>query len=361
MKRSWLLFMVALPLAAVAQTATVAGRGRATERPTTTPPVSVRLWGEKARMDATLVGRTSTHLILAPAADEPRQPVPMAELAGVTFNLNYNRFEVMRALHDNDWATAIRLQFAAFEPTFPYLDLPNNNAADGAFELGNIMMKAAQRTLFEAQNSDEVARAKRQFESAYNVYSHCMKVEWSSIGLLAQLKGYRCLIAMGRSRTAWLQLAKLEEPVVGDAAYGHYWLAQAELHMATNGFAGAMDASVKSLCFENKDVETFPDALLISARCYEAFEEFYRARDVYFEVAKLFPDTDWSRQATERLRAIMAQGLTAAQEEVTVEHIFMSGDEDMNGLVEAFLKRAGEKKLEFGGEQESEVIDHNAP
>lgn len=330
-------------------------------QPITTAPVKVRLWSEKAKMDVVLVGRTATHLLQAPDASGNNPRLEIAQILGAEFTLDYNRFEVMRALYASDWATAIRLQFKACEPTFAYLDLPNNNAAAEVMELGTTMLRAAARSMRDAKSPEDRDRAKRQYESALAIFQHCAKVNWSSIGLLGTLKGCRCLIAMDNARSAYYQISAMEEPVAGDAAYGHYWLVQAELHALTNGYQSAMDASVKSLCFENKDVETFPDALLISAHCYEALGEPYRARDVYFEVAKLFPRTDWAATAAERLRKIMASGATRVAESESVEQAFLGISEDMNALVDDFLKEQAGALAEQNMEQESAVVDRLAP
>lgn len=354
----------ALLLAALAGRAqTAAPRRSADTRTMTTGPVKVRLWSGKGKWDAVLVGRTETHLLTAPDAAGGATRIETAQVSGAAFAIEYNRFDAMRALHRQDWATAIRLQYKAYEPAFPYLDLPNNNAAEGAMELGTTMLRAATRSLREAVDDAGRERARKQFESAYAVFQHCAKITWSSLGLLGSLKGCRCLIGMGQPRNAWFQLRALDEPAAGDAAYGHYWLVQAELHALTNGYAAAMDASVKSLCFENKDVETFPDALLLSARCYEALGEPYRARDVYYEVARLFPRTDWSDAAAARLRALMASGATRAAEATSVESAFLGIDEDMNALVEAFLAEQAKTPAGAGEETEteSEVVDRQAP
>ena len=356
------LLLAALPCRSqTAGTRTAGARAAAGTRIVSTGPVKVRLWSEKGKWDAVLVGRTETHVQGAPDASGGAPRHEIAQITGAAFPIEYNRFEVMRALHHQDWATAIRLQYKAYEPYFPYLDLPNNNAAEGALELGTTMLRAATRSQREAAGEADRERTRKQFESAYAVFQHCSKATWSSVGLLGSLKGCRCLIGMGKTRAAWFELRSLEEPVPGDAAYGHYWLIQAELHMLTNGYASAMEASVKSLCFENKDVETFPDALLISARCYEALGAPYRARDVYYEVARLFPRTDWSAAATARLRAIMDSGVTREAEATTVESAFLGIDEDMNALVRAYL--ADQKKPPAATEEETEsaVVDREAP
>jgi hypothetical protein len=114
-----------------------------------------------------------------------------------------------------------------------------------------------------------------------------------------------------------------------------------------------MDAAVKSLCFENKDVDTFPDALLISARCYEEMQEWYRARDVYYEVGRLFPKTDWADAAVSRLDFIMKKELTKDKEKLPIENVFFRFHEDMNKLALELLDKSKRTEPEEGVEDEA--------
>ena len=150
-----------------------------------------------------------------------------------------------------------------------------------------------------------------------------------------------------KAKTATRRIEEMEEPTPGDDSYGHYWLLKGEIAHLGGDVTNAMDAAVKSLCFENKDVETFPDALMLSADCYEQLGNFYRARDVYFEVAKLFPGTDWAEDAITRLEAVMASGKTSKKEASTAESTFFGLEEDMNALAEALIKERKTPKNTF--------------
>ena len=336
---------------------------------TPSPPVKARLWcipadapdpatAKRKAVDATLVGRDRTNLVTAP--DESGQRggrIPTATIAAVDFALDYDRFEVTRAMAKNDWPKAIRILREVYEPTYLYLDLPENNAAEGALDLGTTMMKFARRTARGAKDADERAKASQQYDAAYRVFQACSKAEWSSVGALGILKGCRCLLAVDaeKAKTARRRVEEMEEPTPGDDSYGHYWLLKAELAQLGGDVTNAMDAAVKSVCFENKDVETFPDALMLTADCYERLGNFYRARDVYFEVAKLFPDTDWSADALVRLEAILASGKTQKKEAATAESTFFGLEEDMNALAEALVKERKTAKNTFAKEYEEDT------
>lgn len=342
-----------------------------------TQPVKARIWyipadapdpatAKRKFWDATIIGRTSRQILLAPDPNNKSLParVDCETIVGVDFELKYERFQVIRAMAKKDWTTAIRILSAAHAPFYPYLDLPENNAAEGVMELGTTMLKFAKRTLRNAKDDAGREVAARQFEAAYKVFQQCSKARWSSLGMLASIKGCHCLVAMGpeQVKAAARRVEEMEEPVPGDDTYGHYWLLRAEIAQSQGSVTNAMDAAVKSLAFENKDVETFPDALLISADCYEKLGEPHRARDVFFEVAKLFPRTDWGDDALARLETLMDSGKTRKAETASTESSFFGLEEDMNKLADDLIKERKSAKPVFYGEdeEESEVVDRSA-
>ncbi len=89
----------------------------------------------------------------------------------------------------------------------------------------------------------------------------------------------------------------------------------------------------------------FPAALLLSADCYAALGEYHRARDVYYEVAMLFPNTDWGEDALEGLRRVMEGKKTAEKEQTALEDVFFNVTEDMNALAEELLKKKKLKEI----------------
>ena len=331
-------------------------------------PLKARLWcvpadapdftsAKRKAVDVTILGRDRANLLLAPDAEAGHSGrIALNTIAAVDFALEYDRFEVTRAMAKNDWPKAIRILSGVYTPTYPYLDLPENNAIEGAMDLATTMMKFARRTKRNAKTAEEKAQAAKQYEAAYNVFQYCAKAEWSSYGALGMLKGCRCLLAIDteKAKVARRRVEDMEEPTPGDDAYGHYWLLKGELADIAGDVTNAMDSAVKSLCFENKDVETFPDALMLSASCYERLDNPYRARDVYFEVAKLFPGTDWGEDALVRLEAILASGKTAKKEAATAESTFFGLEEDMNALAEALVKERKEAKRKPLSDEEDE-------
>ncbi|MEI6210162.1 MAG: hypothetical protein WCR06_00920 [bacterium] len=320
-----------------------------------TPPLTVRIWRDKESLEVSLVGRNEDEVAVAGGVpNAPGNRIEYARIQRAQFEIEYDRYEVAKAVRANDWATAVRLLLPAVKPMLPYLAIPENNAAELAMDVGTYMMRAAARTARTA-GEDQAKRdlAQKQYEAAYDILKDCARAQWSSVGQVGVLKGCRCLLAMGKVKTAQFHVNQMTEPMPGDAALGHYWLIRAELEWRAVRYREAMDAVLKSVCFENKDAETFPDALLLSARCYEELLEPYRARDVYYEVAKIFPRTDWSAVALERLKVIMEKNLTREKEKSAIENVFFKTADDMNKLADQLLKD-GEKPA-VGEDDEPDV------
>jgi len=349
-----------VPGAALAVLLATSGPVRAQERPaaaalaeepadgveiTRTPPVTVRITAGGVTREVTLVGRTKTRLAFTEGSSPygTRRLLDRTQVEYAWFDLVIDDYELNKDLRRRNWRGAARRLLPAVKPALPYLDLPNNNAASFALQVGDYLMRDAERAFLLAATEEEEKAALDTYRSAYAVLRYAGRADWYSGGLIASLKSYQCLLALGKPKTARLYLQDFAEPIEGDAAFGLYWLLTAELAAESGDFRKAMGAAVKSLCFETKDVDTFPDALLLSARCYEELQEWHRARDVYYEVARIFPKTDWSDFARRRLAFIMAKGLTAAEEETPIENVFFGLKEDMNGLVTELLARREEE------------------
>lgn len=286
----------------------------------------------------TLIGRAKTKVIFTPENSTLRRELKLEEIESTYFdNIKIDRHALVRALERRDWIVAVGILLPPLKPYFAYLDLPGNNAAQEVLNVGDYMMRSAQYNLRAEATEQERQLAKKQYEEAFEVLKQASKAEWCSVGIIARLKCLKCVLELGKPKTAKSFFEKITPPSPGDAAYGLYWLLKAELDVNAKDYRSAMESAVKSLCFENKDIDTFPDALLISARCYEEFLEWHRARDVYYEVAKIFPNTDWSDLATERLKYIMANKLTEKEEEVEVQEAFFALKEDMNKLVKEHI------------------------
>lgn len=311
-----------------------------------TPPLTVRIWRDKESLEVSLVGRNDDEVAVAGGVpNAPGNRIEYAKIQRAHFEIEYDRYKVAKAIRENDWSTAVTTLLPAVKPMLPYLAIPENNAAELAMDVGTYMMRAAARTARTAGDDlGKQALATNQYEAAYKILQDCSRAQWSSVGQVGMLKGCRCLLAMGKVKTAQFFVNQMTEPMPGDAALGHYWLIRAELDWRAKKYHEAMDAVLKSVCFESKDVETFPDALLLSARCYEELLDPYRARDVYYEVARIFPRTDWSAVAIERLKPIMDKGLTREKEKSAIENVFFKTADDMNKLADQLLKE-GEKPV----------------
>lgn len=269
--------------------------------------------------------------------------LPKEAVEEAVFELEIPWPEIDEAMAGRDWMKAANRLLPALQPVLPYLDLPNNNAVDAVVTAGDCLLRAAEAARRSAATPEAEETARKRYEAAYAVYRKAAQAHWSSKGTVAQVKTIKCLLELQRPRTARRQFEEIDEPFPGDAAYGIYGLVKAELEAARGDFRAAMAAVVKSVAFENKDIDTFPDALMLSARCYEELQDWHRARDVYYEVARLFPRTDWADAAAQRLEFILDKGYTREPEKLPIENVFFKLQDDVNKLAAQYLeaKRKG--------------------
>ncbi|MDI6775085.1 MAG: tetratricopeptide repeat protein [Verrucomicrobiota bacterium] len=288
----------------------------------------------------TIVGRTDDKLVFVPGelAVGIRRELTIKDIEQIFFEIKVEFGKLELASRKQDWDACIKWLWSGVQPLFPYLDAPNNNGSEYALQLGDCMIRSAELKARKAGTDAEKTAVEELYKKAYAVLRYVTRAEWSKDSILAALKACRCLLALQKPKTAREQWEKIVEPVPGDGAYGLYWLVKAELEAQKGDYRLAMDGAVKSLCFENKDIDTFPDALAMSARCYEELQEWHRARDVYYEIARVFPNTDWAGNSTERLKFIMARGFTKQDEKAPIETVFFALKEDMNKQVTDLLE-----------------------
>lgn len=291
-----------------------------------------------ATREIDLVGREKDTLFFRPRGGPvgASTTLKLGAIASGDFELRYDADDLSKALLDENWPQAAAILLPVVTPLLPYLDINENNGVEATLEAGRALMRSA-RNLMKAGGATNLERGTNVYLRAHQIFKAVSRATWSGEAASARLRAVQCLCALNALRTAAQEFEDVPEPEVGDAAFGLYWLTRAQLRYAQGRTREAMNAAVRSLAFDNKNVETFPDALFLSARCYEDLQEWYRARDVYYEIAKLFPHTQFGDSAREKLKLIMDKGLTTAKESSPIEVVFFGLDEDVNAKAVALL------------------------
>ena len=246
--------------------------------------------------------------------------------------------DVLQAASVCDWKKAAELILPHVAPLAPFLALPDNNAIEPAYRCANYLTQAARREQIR-RDSIMDREVRDLLLSAQRLYAAISDAEWYP---WAETSGYRvaqCLLYLGHVDRAEEHLNTLREPDIWDPSFGVYALVRGEIAFAQKEYYTALDEAVRSVAFQNKDVASFPDALLLSAAAYEETGQIYRARDVYYEVGRLFARTDWEDRARDALQRMVDSGVTAQKEQVDIETVFFGLQEDMNELVRAWLAK----------------------
>lgn len=286
-----------------------------------------------------LVGRQDKTLFYRPRGG-PEGASMALKLETVTdgeFTLQYDRQPIARALFAERWAEAASLLLPIVTPLLPYLDINENNGVPLAMDASLALLKAA-KAMPPAADDASKARITALYRRAYSMFKAIGKASWTPDAEIASLRAVECLTAIGDIRQAEEELEAARAPEPGDESYGLYWLVKASIQYTKKQTREAMDSAVKSVVFDNKNIETFPDALFMTARCYEDLLEWYRARDVYYEIVRLFPGTGHATTGRDKLKTLLEKGLTKDKESSPIESVFFGLDEDVNEKVRTLLK-----------------------
>ena len=314
---------------------------------TKTEDVSIRIKsGEKART-VTACGFTKTYIVIkaGSGSSTATTKIDISQIDSAWFTeLRLNYGDVAGYTSKKQWKKAFNFMFSALKPYMSYLNLTDNNAIDPTYQMATYLMYECDKNYRFAKTPAQKEYVASQYEYAYNLYRYLRRADWTYYGLLSELNGIKCLIRMGKLKTAEHKMKAIDKPVAGDISMGIYWLNKSYIAWEQTNYPSAMDAAIMSVDFENKDIDTFPDALLMTAQCYCKLGNWYRARDVYYEIAKIFPDTEWEETALLNLTDIMDKQLTEKKEKLPLENVFFGFSEDMNEQVLELLKAKKEKK-----------------
>ncbi len=296
----------------------------------------------KERQRVRLLGMKQGRVLFthAEATHRAVTAVKVSDVESADIKLEYDKDVLSRHLRRQDWEKAAQILFRAVYPAVPFLVLKGNKAVPLALRTGDYLMKAGALKRRGGRTAEDLERAATEYRAAHAVLSGAAAADWSTRSRDATFMDVICLVMLGKLDEAESLLAAAQIPFVMEDCYALYRLAGAHVLVAKGDLRQGIEEAVGSLVFETKDLNTFPDALMLSAHCYEGLEEWHRARDVYYEVARLYRRTHWEVFAKERLTAIMAEGRTTDTEQARVENVFFGIEEDVNEKVRLLLNPA---------------------
>ena len=328
---------VGIAVALLASAVWLPGLAQAAPRFTNTPIRAVITVGDKEN-GVLLAGRTDTDLFYSP----PNVPegvygsFPLADVQNARLEFTIDTANLNKAILARRWREAAGLILRAAEPTLPYLDLPGNEAAEAVATASTYLMNAA--AVAQRGGPEGVKSAAGLLTLVIRLSDRLQTAAWFYGAEAARLRAAQALTTLGRLDEAARRMEDAAVPEPGDGDFGLYWLTRATLAEARGETLTALDAAARSLAFDNKNPETFGPALLLYARVCEQGKDWHRARDVYYEIARLFQGTDPGDHALERLGFIMREGLTKTKEDVQLAKLFFGSEEDMDALALAWIE-----------------------
>ena len=331
----------AIAIVLLAAAGFVRGANPAAPQPLT---AQIRLEKVKLRPTVLLMGRTADGRMVCRDLKPPGTVwrLKPAEVSRIRFDFKYDRALVAKLRRSGRWTQAAMVMGKAVIPALPSLDIPHNNGIGLAMRTGNYLTRGG-----DLKSGFSLAPAARkagaaEFKYALAIFQKVAAAEWSERAAEAQMRACMCLVFLGRTEEAEETFEAIAEPEVDGDEYGVYqlaraycWAAKAKAREAADEKRAAewrlaVEAAVHSSDFASKDINTFPSALLLTAQCYEELGDWYRARDVYYGLAKLFARTPWGVVARRGLRRILDDGKTAKDEAVASRDVFFGIDEDLN-------------------------------
>lgn len=305
------------------------------------PPVlaELQLAKSKTKVKLVLVGRDRDGNVIChqPMSEKTTTVLRPDAIARIRFALPYDQQAVTKLRRAGRWTEAATILAKTVYPAMPYLDVAPNNGATLALRAGSYLMRAGDiKTGFAATPEGRTA-ATVETNAAMQLLRSAARAEWSERSDEAQMLTCMCLVFLGKTEEAEAVFDEITEPDVDDDEYGVYQLARAYYAAAKGEWQEAIEAAVASSDFETKEIETFPAALLLTGHCYEELGEWYRARDVYYEVGKLFANTPWGTVARDRLKRLIDEGKTAQDESVASRNVFFGTEEDINAKARELL------------------------
>lgn len=309
-------------------------------------PIKAILTVDNIKYPVEIIGRSDKKILVRDKSKEIQYNVK--DIQSVSFKVDLDELKVQELVARKKWADAANLITKAYFPSFPYLDLYENDAAEYLLDAGSYMVKSAREDMLKSPPGSKLTPdIEKKFSNAYKIFKQVEKADWFPGSKTAQLKAVQCLIFLGNIDKASDRFEEIGEPEMGDISYGLYYMIYGTILYEQKKVKEALDAAIKSLAFDTKDLDSFPDALLLCGKCYEDILDPHRARDVYLETAQLFQKTEWGDEAFKKLKFIMNKGEVKKKETVDVEKVFFDSEEDVNARVEAFIKQKEEQdKLE---------------
>ncbi len=343
----------ALCVALIAPAATAAGKKKVTSKkaaksryvsPSKLPkqPAMVTITGEKYPKTLNLVALTDTELQYVKGLRIEK--IPRKDIQSVNFLFNrFDPYKVKVFEHREQFVEGAVYIVQNLAPALKYIKLPDNNLVGYLSDAAYLYLDAAATHDDKKGRHYDPKKAQTEYVKAYSVFKKITEADWYYGATLAHLNMAYCALKLKKRAIAEKLFKEIDPPEIDDAAFGLYWLVDGMMKFEDKKYPEALASAIKAVDFDSRDLHVFPQARLLTAYCYEDMLDYYRARDAYFEVARLFHDTPEGRIAFSSIQFIRARKLTDTAEAVGIEKVFFNSVEDVNKTIDEYIPKAKEQ------------------
>jgi hypothetical protein len=289
------------------------------------------------------IGITDTDLEYA--EKNKKKYIPIKTIKSAFFETGYYAYDIQVLEYQKKYSEAAEKIVNQISPAIKYINIPNNNIVDPLVDAAFLYIKAAET--FSDKNSPEYNKSKayKTYLKAYKVFKMITKAKWFEGLRSTKINIIYCILRMEKYDLVEKKMKEVKDiPEPEDSDYGTYWLIDAAIKFHKGMKEEALDSAVKSAVFDCKNIYTFPKALLLSAFCYEDILNNYRARDIYFETARLFFETPEGKIAFKSIQFIREKKLTEEPEAAGLEKVFFNSIEDVNKKVDEYIAVAKKRQ-----------------
>jgi len=156
-------------------------------------------------------------------------------------------------------------------------------------------------------NAADALRGAGQYDAVIPLYRSILEAVSGEIRRNARMWLAYSLVLAGQLDEARPMIKQLEEPPPKDPLFSLHKLLHGSLAHRKEGYGEALDLLTRGFVRAQTSYQWVPEMLFLIGDCYAQLEDFVAARNVWTEIAILYPESPWATQAEDSLDKLPAE------------------------------------------------------